>query len=127
MHADNSGHLAAAQQRRHQELVERTSRTLRRLDREGAEITFVAVASAAGVSRAFLYKTPSLCEEIARLRRLRPTPGQRVPAAQRRSDASRDAAAVRLTADNLRLRAENRELRAQNEALLGRIREVRVT
>lgn len=127
MHADNSRHLAAAQQRRHQELVERTSATLRRLDRDGAEITFVAVASAAGVSRAFLYKTPSLREEIARLRRPRSAPGQRLPAAQRRSDASKDATLVRLNADNRLLRAENHELRAQNEALLGRIREARVT
>ncbi len=127
MHADNSRHLAAAQQRRRQELIERTSSTLRRLDRDGAEITFVAVASAAGVSRAFLYKTPSLCEEISRLRLRRPAPGERVPAAQRRSDASKDAVAVRLTADNRRLRAENRELRSQNEALLGRLREARFT
>lgn len=123
MHADNSRHLAAAQQRRRQELIERTIATLRRLDRDGSEITFVAVASAASVSRAFLYKTPSLCEEIARLRRPRPAPGERVPAAQRRSDASKDAATVRLTADNRLLRAENRELRAQNEVLLGRLRE----
>lgn len=123
MHADNSRHLAAAQERRHQELVERTSRTLRRLDREGAEITFVAVASAAGVSRAFLYKTPSLCEEIVRLRRPRPTPAQRVPAAHRRSEASKDATASRLQEDNRQLRTENIELRRANEALLGRLRE----
>ncbi len=127
MHADNSRHLAAAQQRRHQELVERTSATLRRLDRDGSDITFVAVANAANVSRAFLYKTATLSEEITRLRGLRSAPGQRLPAAQRSTDASKDAILLRLKADNRLLRAENRELRAQNEALLGRMREARST
>lgn len=126
MHADNSRHLAAAQQRRHQELLQRTAAALRQMDRDGAEITFVAVASAAGVSRAFLYKNPSLCDEITRLRRPRPGPIPRPPAAQRRSDASKDATVVRLNGDNKLLRAENRELRAQNEALLGRMREARL-
>jgi len=126
MHADNSRHLAAAQQRRRQELVERTSATLRRLDRDGSDITFVAVANAAKVSRAFLYKTAVLCEEITRLRRVRSAPGQGLPAAQRSSDASKNATLVRLNEDNRLLRAENCDLRAQNEALLGRMREARL-
>lgn len=125
MHVDNSRHLAAAQQRRHDELNDRCRVALRRLDRDGAEITFVAVAAAAHVSRAFLYKTPALRNEIDRLRRAQPTSVPRIPAAQRRSDASRDAVVARLTDDNRRMRAENRELRSVNEALLGRLREAR--
>lgn len=85
------------------------------------------MASAAGVSRAFLYKTATLSEEITRLRRLRSAPGQRLPAAQRSSDASKDANLLRLNADNRLLRAEIRESRAQNEALLGRMQEARFT
>ncbi len=85
------------------------------------------MANAANVSRAFLYKTPTLSEEITRLRGLRSAPGQRLPAAQRSTDASKDANLLRLNADNRLLRADNRELRAQNEALLGRMREARST
>lgn len=49
--------------------------------------------------------------------------GRRPPAAQRRTDASKDATASRLREDNRQLRAQNAELRRANEALLGRLRE----
>lgn len=125
MHVDNSRHLAAAPQRRHDELNERCRVALRRLDRDGAAITFVAVAAAAHVSKAFLYKTRALRDEIDRLRCNQPASVARIPAAQRRSDVSRDAVVARLTDDNRRMRAGNRELRTVNEALLGQLREDR--
>jgi hypothetical protein len=123
MQVDNSHHLAAAQVRRHHELVERTSQTLRRLDRDGTAVTFTAVARAAGVSRAFLYNTPLVRDEIDRLRQTRPAGAARPPVVQRRSENSKDALIARLTDDNRQLRADNRELHTHNETLLGRLRE----
>lgn len=123
MRADNSAYLLAAQQRHHDELVDRVKSALRSLDRQGTPITFPAVAHAAGVSRAFLYKTPALAVEIQRLRAAQAGSRSRIPASQRRGDASKDALVKRLTADNRQLREELRQMRDQNAVLLGRLRE----
>src|SRR5262245_32444147 len=125
MRADNSAFLLVAQQRRHDELVDRVKAALRRLDRQHATITFPAVARAAGVSRAFLYKTPALATEIQRLRAARAAGGSRIPASQRRGEASKDALVKRLTAENRQLREELRQMRDQNAVLLGRLREAK--
>jgi hypothetical protein len=125
MRADNSTFLLAAQQRRHDELVDRVKAALRTLDRQGAAITFPAVARAAGVSRAFLYKTPALATEIQRLRATQAGRRSRIPASQRRGDSSKDALIKRLTAENRHLREELQQMRDQNAILLGRLREAK--
>lgn len=125
MRADNSAFLLAAQERRHDELVDRVRAALRTLDRQGATITFPAVARAAGVSRAFLYKTPALAAEIQRLRATQAGRRSRIPASQRRGEASKDALIKRLSTENRQLREELQQMRDQNAVLLGRLREVK--
>lgn len=123
MRADNSAFLLAAQHRQHDELVQRVKTALRTLDRQGTRITFPAVAHAAGVSRAFLYKTPVLTTEIQRLRAVQAGRPTRLPASQQRGAASKDAHIKRLTAENRQLREELQQMRDQNAVLLGRLRE----
>jgi hypothetical protein len=126
MPTDNSRHLHAAQQHHHDELVHRVERTLRRIERAGTPATFPSVAIAAGVSRAFIYKTPALRAGVERLRQTnQPSASHPVPARQRRSDASKDAVIVRLQHDNRDLREHNQQLAEQNAALLGRLRAAR--
>ncbi len=92
---------------------------------DSAPITFLRVAQTAGVSRAFLYKTPALAAEIQRLRAAQAGSRSRIPASQRRGDASTDALVKRLTAENRQLREELRQMRDQNAVLLGRLRETK--
>jgi len=81
MPADNSAYLTAATQRRASAARARARTAIRRLDREGTPITYVAVATAGNVSRALLYRDRELHDEIERLRKATPTRMPRPPAA----------------------------------------------
>src|SRR5215472_7940460 len=94
--ADNTRYLARAAAERHQATLERASDAIERLDRTGQPVTFSAVAAAAGVSRAWLYRHPGIRDLISSLRSSSPATSS--PAAQRataeslraRLDAARD-------------------------------------
>jgi hypothetical protein len=103
--------MVAAAQRRHDETRRKATEALRRLDAAGEPISFVAVAEAAGISRAWLYRDTAVRAEIDRLRRPR-----------RRADRTGRPAAERATADSVRaqleaLRALEAELLAENHRL----------
>lgn len=123
MHGDNSYHLIAAAQRRHETTRAKAAQALRDLDREGGPVTFQIVAQKAQVSRSWLYTQPDLCAEIRRLRDLQQEAvGAPLPATQRSTDASLRR---RLEVANARVRdltAENQRLRRQLEHALGRLR-----
>ena len=68
MRADNSAHIIAAARRRSDDARRRAVTALRRLDADGQPVTFSTVASAAGVSRSWLYAQDDLREQIGRLR-----------------------------------------------------------
>ena len=123
MHADNSHHLIAAAQRRHETTRAKATQTLRDLDREGGAVTFQIVAQKAQVSRSWLYTQEDICAEIRRLRDLqRGRSGAPVPASQRSTDAS---LLRRLEVSNARVRelaTENQRLRKQLEHALGQLR-----
>lgn len=70
MHADNSHHLIAAAQRRHETARAKATQALRDLDREGGAVTFQIVAQKAHVSRSWLYTQDDICAEVRRLRGL---------------------------------------------------------
>lgn len=114
MHPDNSAHLAAAAQRRHELARSKTVQALRELERAGEPVTFETVARAAAVSRSWLYTQPDIREQIHRLREAtRTAPAPAVPARQRSTDPSLiarlEAAHTRiaqLTEDNQRLRRQ---------------------
>lgn len=111
-----------AQQRRHQDLIERATVAIRSLDRGGEPVTFASVVRASGVSRSFLSKVPELAGEIRRLRGAQPGRATRVPSAQRMSGDSKDARIMQLSEANRKLREEVAWLREQNAVLLGELR-----
>lgn len=119
MPADNSAAIVAAARARRDATLRRARETLRRLDEAGEPISFSAVASAASVSRAWLYREPTVRAEIDRLRS-RSRPGRRSPPSTER--ASTESLQCRLEAalDDLSvLREENRRLRDQLARRLG--------
>jgi hypothetical protein len=108
--ADNTRFLTQATAERHQETLRKASDAIARLDSSGQPVNFSAVAAAAGVSRASLYRDPDIRDLISRIR-----------SAPSRSAATR-AAAQRATAESLRTRlntarAEITRLRAENTML----------
>ena len=121
MRADNSAHIIAAARRRSDDARRRAVTALRRLDADGQPVTFSTVASAAGVSRSWLYAQDDLREQIGRLRtRQQQAPSSPpVPDRQRATPASLlrrlEAATVRIRV----LESENRELRDAFERALG--------
>ena len=119
MPADNREALAAATHHRAETTRERARAALRRLDRDGAAITFAAVAAAADVSRSLLYRDPALRTEIDRLRTPKPLGTTRPPAAERSSEASLQQRLTSALDDNRTLRDENQQLRDQIAVILG--------
>lgn len=123
MRADNSRHIIAAAQQRHELTRGKAIQALRTLDADGSAVTFESVARAAGVSRSWLYAQPDIRAEIEQLRdAFRRAPATAVPARQRSSDASllrRLEAANQL---NHKLADENRSLRQQLAQALGQLR-----
>ena len=117
--ADNSHHLQRAAIERHDSAVTRAQNTIEALDRAGTAVTFTAVASAAGVSRSWLYTQSDLRDAITHLRHQRPSITPARPAAQR---ATTDSLRARLDAarDEIRhLRTENANMHEQLARTLG--------
>jgi hypothetical protein len=113
--------LSEAAARRHELTRAKAIQALRELDRAGAPVTFAGVASAAGVSRSWLYTQPDISGQIRRLRRSANSAGSAgaIPAGQRATDAS---LRTRLTATldrNKQLADENARLRRQLARALG--------
>jgi hypothetical protein len=127
MRADNTRHIVAAAQRRHEYTRAKAIQALRELEAAGTAVTFDAVATAAAVSRSWLYTQPDLRAEIKRLRAsCQQAPGTPVPLRQRASDAS---LLRRLETAHARIRSladENRQLREQLARALGERRAVRL-
>ena len=105
---------------------ERVRGALADLDRRGLPISFQAVATHAGVSRAFLYAHPQLRAAIEQLRGQHQHPPARLPAHQRASDDSIRARLRGMLEENKRLRAENAQLRDELALAHGQIRELKL-
>jgi Family of unknown function (DUF6262) len=118
--ADNSRFIVHAAKQRHRQSVERVLDVLRRFDRDGVPVTFVGVATAASVSRTWLYREPALRSEILRLRSTAPTPSTPlVPVAQRATAESQQRKIEALNEELRWFREDNARLRAQLERSLG--------
>jgi hypothetical protein len=115
--ANNAGHLLRAAADRRDAATHRTVAVITEFDRTGAAVTVAGVASAAGVSRSWLYEQPDLLQAVARLRDR--TGAAPIPQAQRSSDESlrRRLDAARIEID--RLQTENAALRDQVARALG--------
>lgn len=124
--ADNTRYLAQAATARHQAALAKANDAVERLDQSGQPVTFSAVAAAAGVSRAWLYRNPGLRDLITRLR-TEPRRPASTPAAQRATVSSLRARLDAARDEITRLRAENTTLRAQAARHLGQQRATQQT
>lgn len=119
MAADNSAAIVAAARARRDATLRRAREALRRMDETGEPISFTALAAAASVSRAWLYREPAVRAEVDRLRS-RSRPGRRPrPSAERASGESIQRRLEAALADLSVLREENRRLREQLARRLG--------
>ena len=146
MRADNSIHLVTAAQQRHEltrakaiapmheldptaavrrrsdDARRRAVTALRSLDADGQPVTFSTVASAAGVSRSWLYTQPDIKDEIHRLRLQDRGPTAPIPSPQRASDESLRRRLEISNRRNRELADENQRLRRQLANVLGQLR-----
>ena len=81
-------------------------------------MTFASVATAAGISRSWLYTQADIRDQIQRLRGSR-DPGTAIPAGQRATDRSLRARLTAALARNQALTDENTRLRRQLARALG--------
>lgn len=116
--------LAEAAAKRTLEAEQRVRSALRELDRDGAMVTFVAVAERARVSRAFLYQHAELRSQIEALRAADVAAPPRVPVRQRASDASLRARLRAALDESQRQREEIARLREELALAHGRVREL---
>jgi hypothetical protein len=120
---DAAASLAEAAARRHELTRAKAIQALRELDRAGMPVTFAAVASAAGISRSWLYTQPDIRDQIQRLRGTRNgKPASAIPASQRATDASLRARLTAALQRNQALADENARLRRQLAHALGAAR-----
>jgi Family of unknown function (DUF6262) len=118
--------LAAAAARRHELTRAKAIQALRELGRAGVPVTFAAVATAAGISRSWLYTQPEIRDQIQQIRHARPqTAAAAVPAAQQASDPSLRARLAAALQRNQALAGENARLRRQLARALGDQRSAR--
>ncbi|MGO8956477.1 MAG: DUF6262 family protein [Streptosporangiaceae bacterium] len=113
--------LLEAAARRHELTRSRAIQALRELDRSGAPVTFAAVASAARISRSWLYAQPDIAGQIRRLRSETSGTGSAgaIPAIQRATDASLRARLTAALDRNKQLADDNARLRRQLARALG--------
>ena len=112
--------LAAAAARRHELTRAKAIQALRELDRNGHHITFAAVATAAGISRSWLYTQPDIRDQISTLRTTRShDPAAAIPASQRATDSSLRARLTTALQRNQQLARDNALLRRQLARALG--------
>lgn len=117
--ADNTAHLLRAAADKSDATTRRTVAAIAEFDRTGAAVTVAGVASAAGVSRSWLYEQPDLLAAVTQLREGSATEAAAVPLAQRATDESLRQRLDTARAEIERLRAENATLRDQVARTLG--------
>ena len=126
MRADPAAPLPVFAARRHELTRAKALQALRELDRAGAPVTFTSVATAAGISRSWLYTQPDIASQIRRLRaRTSRAATTAIPTAQRSGEASLRARLSVTLQRNQALAGENARLRPQLARALGDQRSAR--
>jgi RNase adaptor protein for sRNA GlmZ degradation len=115
--------LDLATQERCREVRRRAEGAIRQLDARGMPINFASVASAATVSRSWLYRDANIRASIERLRTVRRS--QPIPATQRASADSIRRQREALLDEIARLTHENKQLRAEVAKVFGDRRSAR--
>jgi negative regulator of sigma E activity len=116
---DDPAPLAEAAARRHELTRARAIQALRELDRVGGPVTFAAVATAAGISRSWLYTQPDIRSQVQRLRDSTTETRTAIPARQRATDPSLRSRLTAALERNRQLAEENSRLRQQLARALG--------
>ena len=114
--------LGAAATRRSQAAQARAKTALRALDARGEQVTFQAVAHAAGVSLQWLYTQSELRDEIEQLRASTEPAERAVPARERASENSLRHRNRALLEENQRLSAELAAVKDELAVALGELR-----
>ena len=117
--------LFEAAARRHELTRAKAIQALRELDRAGTPVTFAAIATAAGISRSWLYTQPDISDQIRRLRGKTDGAGSPLPAGQRATEASLRARLAAALDRNKQLADDNARLRRQLARALGEQRSSR--
>ncbi len=115
----NTDGIKAAAQRKRQEAFSRAEEAIKKLLREKQSINFEAVAEAAGVTRAWLYKQPELRSRIETLRGQQ-SPKRELPIELKASDKSKDTLIMELKKQNRELRSKIQQLNREVEIVYGR-------
>lgn len=118
---DTSG-LAAHAKQRSEEKRQRVDEAIGQLLREQQAINFNSVATAAGVSKAYLYSQPELRERIEALRQqqLEHVVRERVSRPVSKTDASKDLVILAKERRIKELEAENQQLQHQLKTALAK-------
>ena len=120
MRADNTAAIIDAARHRHELARARAIRALHELSRAATQVTFDAVARAAGVSRSWLYSQADIRSQIEQLREVtRGASAGQVPARQLASSASLRARLETALQRVRELDEENKRLRRQLAQALG--------
>lgn len=126
MSAQRSRALHSAAAARSVAAEQRARHAIAELDRHGQPITFLAVASEAGVSARYLYAHPQLRATIEQLREERHGTPSRTRRQPRANDESIRARLRGTLEENKQLRAENAQLRDELALAHGEIRELKL-
>ena len=123
--ADHSAALAAAARRRAEQARTRAEQALAAAGRTGQPVTVAGLATAAGVSRSWLYTQPDLLAALRHLQHRHPAPERTGPQPATVTSLRHrlDAALARIK----QLRADNADLTRQLETAHGEIRRLRHT
>jgi hypothetical protein len=125
MPPDRTAHLITAAKQRHELTRAKAIRAIGELDRAGTAVTFGTVATAAQVSRSWLYTQADIRDEIRKLRACAPPrsrPTAAVPTTQRASAESLRQRMIIMQERIHNLVEENQRLRNQLAVALGKQR-----
>ena len=115
----NLAGLKRSAQSRSNDTMSRATLAIRQMKSEEVEINFRSVATRAGVSTAWLYRTKPMRDKIMKARTTSPAVAGETPLSRQRLSHERIVATLRLRIKSLE--DGNRELKEQLEAAYGRL------
>ena len=115
----NLAGLKRSAQSRSNDTMSRATLAIRQMKSEEVEINFRSVATRAGVSTAWLYRTKPMRDKIMKARTTSPAVAGETPLSRQRHSHERIVATLRLRIKSLE--DGNRELKEQLEAAYGRL------
>lgn len=119
VHKRNTDAVVALARKKSQDAAKKVDDAIRELIKTKSVINFNTVSVTSGVSKSYLYNTPSIRDRIQSLRAQQRTVNSPKTLHRAMSSASKDATIEMLREKNRRLQDENEQLRRQVSQLLG--------